>query len=172
MLKTMKITKEQFDKLYSDNVSKREYDETIHLIYERFEEIVKKILPKRQRQWFDYQNCGYDNDTSTGYFNPNTYKLEIGIGGEYADLPEPYNMGSGIEGGYLENSFPTRWLWTDDEEWLKEFNTNIEKYKQEKLQEKKLAKQKRDELKKRKAMFRGIIKSKLTKEELKYITFK
>ena len=38
----MKITKEQFDKLYSDNISKKEYDEIISLIYERSSDVEMK----------------------------------------------------------------------------------------------------------------------------------
>lgn len=63
-------------------------------------------------------------------------------------------------------------MWTEDSEILKEFNKNVEKYKKKKLQEKEIAKEKREDLKARKAKFKEIITSKLTKEELKYIKFK
>ena len=38
------ITKDQFDKLYDDNISKKEYDFIIQEINKRFSEICKNIL--------------------------------------------------------------------------------------------------------------------------------
>lgn len=166
----MKITKEQFDKLYSKDVSKKEYDNIISKIDERFAEICNKILLKNPRRWYDYANCDYNSENSNGYFDPEEYKLEIAIGGEYASLPEPfYSYPYEDKNSYLENCFPTRWLWEDFE---KEFKTQVKKYKLEILKEKEMAKNKRLELKNKKSEFKKIIQSKLTKEELKYIKFK
>lgn len=164
----MKIAKEDFDKLYSDDISKKEYDRIIYLINERFFDIIILLFPKIQEggDWFDYANCDYEAEDSDGQFDIDKYKSEICIGG-CCDFPEPYCCTD--EGnGYI----PTRWLWTDDNEIKKEFNKEVEKAKQEKLNKKQSDKQKREELKVRKVKFREIIKTKLTKEELKYIDFK
>lgn len=163
------ITKEDFDKLYSDDISKKEYDRIISLIEGRVQEIVRLIFPQiyKGRNWWDYSNCYYSDEGSNGYFDPEEYKEEISIGGENS-FPEPYNEPPTDGNG----SFPTRWLWTDNEDIKKEFNSEIQKIKQADLKEKQDAKQKREEAKIRKAKFKEIIKSKLTKEELKYINFK
>lgn len=165
----MKITKEQFDKLYSDNISKKEYDEIINLVDKRFGEVVILVYPKitNGRGWFVYGNYNYNSENDEGYFDLEQYKTEIEVGGEYTKFPEPYCF---CDNGW--GYIPTRWLWTDDKEILKEFNKEVEKCKNEKVKEKELLKQKREELKNKKAKFREIIESKLTKEELKYILFK
>lgn len=146
-----KITKAEFDSLYDDNISKKKYDAIIAKIDTRFYEIVSFMAPR--------VNEGED---SGGYFEPEDYKEEIAVGGSWAELPPPYDYES-------DNSFPTRWLWEDFEE---EFKREVAKAKQKEVSEKLNAKQKRDDLKARKATMRPIIEAKLTKEELKYITFK
>lgn len=166
----MKITQEQFNRIYSKNITKKEYDDIITQINERFNEICNKILLKNPGRWFDYSNCGYGSEYSNGYFDPEEYKMEISIGGEYAKLPEPfYSYPYEDKDSCLENCFPTRWLWEDFEE---EFKTQVDKYKLEILKEKESTKNKRQELKNKKSEFKKIIRSKLTKEELKYICFK
>lgn len=166
-----KITKQQFDKLFDENISKKEYDHIIDLINERFSEICLKIIPKPRDRgfWFDYGNCNYDTENSNGYFDPKEYKKEIQVGGMFSGLTHPYNEWSGETDGYMENSFPTRWLW---EEFEGEFADRVKKAKQSIIQEKELAKQKLEKKKLKKIEFKKIIMSKLTKEELKYIKFK
>jgi hypothetical protein len=162
----MKIAKERFDKLYSEDITKKEYDRIIDDINGRFAEIVYKLNPEiKHKGWFDYGNCNYDSSVSGGYFDPEKYKQFIEVGGEeHSGFPEPYNM---CEGYY--NGFPTRWLWEDFEE---EMLKTVNECKQKKINDKIKAKIKKEELKKKKAEFKEIITSKLTKEELKYITFK
>jgi hypothetical protein len=165
----MKITKEQFDKLYDKNILKSEYDYIIDLIDDRFAEICKIICPKHDRQWFDYGNCSYEGEDSNGYFDIKEYKEYIKIGGEYSCIREPYCT-------KYENAFPTRWLWEDFEE---EFLKEVRKFEEETLKRKEQIKEKREKKKqekiefaKTKPKFQLIIKSKLTAEELKYIKFK
>lgn len=166
----MKITKEQFNRIYSKNVSKRDFDNIISKIDERFAEICGLILLKNPKRWFDYANCTYDSENSNGYFDPEEYKLEIPIGGEYANLPEPFQSYPDEDrDSCLENCFPTRWLWEDFEE---EFKTRVDKYKLKILKDKEVAKNKRQELKNRKLEAKGAIRSKLSKEELKYVKFR
>jgi len=173
----MKITKAEFDKLYSPDITKREYDEIVDRIDNRFFEIVKIMIPRMNRKgWLDYGNCDYDSEDSNGKFDLYDYKTEIPVGGNYSILPKPYEYGSGEPNGWMENSFPTRWLWEDFEP---EFRQAVAKEKREELRAKELAKQKKElsklkqvEFNKNKAEMRKSITSKLTPEELKYISFK
>ena len=58
----MKITKEEFDSLYSNNITKKNYDIIISKIDERFSEIIRKIIPNLNRKgWYDYGNCDYES---------------------------------------------------------------------------------------------------------------
>lgn len=160
----MKITKEQFDKLQSENISKKEYDEIIRLIDDRFGEVVS--LVNKNLVWFVYGNYDYNSADDEGWFDPKGFSEHISIGGE-GNFPEPFC--------YSDQGFGfiyTRWLWTDDDVILKEYAAEVAEAKREREAAKSLAKQKREELKARKAAMKEIIKSKLTKEELKYIKFK
>lgn len=161
------MTKEQFDRLYDENISKKEYDSIIADVDKRFGEVVLLIQPNICKGgWFVYGNYDYNSEKDEGYFDPSDFQTDIDIGGEF-NFPEPYCF-SDQGNGYI----PTRWLWTEDTEILKEYNSKIDRAKQLKLKEKNDAKSKRAELKVRKAKFKTVIQSKLTKEELKYITFK
>lgn len=158
----MKITKEEFDKLYSDDIRKKEYDAIIVKINDRFSEIVKTLLPDRDRRaWFDYGNCGYEGGF-VGYFDIQDYKENIQVGGEYISLPPPY-----INGG---NKFPTRWLWEDG--FKEEFYKEVIAYKTEAKVKKVIEKQKREAKEKKNKEMEKIIRSKLTDEELRYVGLK
>ncbi len=159
----MKITKEEFENLFSDGISKRDYDYIISKINIRFSEILDKMIINRNPlSWQDYGNCTYNDEESNGHFDPHEYKEYIQVGGHYTYLPEPYKSN-------FDNSFPTRWLWEDFE---KELEKEIEIHKQNKFAKKMKDKSRREELKIKKIEFTEIIKSKLTQEELKYIKFK
>ena len=160
----MKITKEQFDKLYSDDISKKEYDKLIENIEDRVNKIWRQIckISKRKLEWWAFENdvdLGHGNGSTGGEFDPKEYRDFITIIGDVTRSGSEYDDG-----------FPTRFLWQDDFE--EEVVRSLEADKVEQLNEKQLAKQKREELKIRKEKFKTIIKSKLTKEEFKYITFK
>jgi len=155
----MKITKEQFDKLYDTDISKREYDNIIGQIDSRFYEIVTSLVGKKNKQWFDYGNCDYDSEDSNGYFDPEEYREYITVGGENCRLSDPYRDG-----------FPTRWLW--EESFKLEFDRDVLIHETELEIEKNKEKSKREELKIRKLKFREVITAKLSKEELRYIQFK
>lgn len=160
-----KITKEQFDELYLENITKKRYNELIELVTGRFSEIVL-LVNKKGVDWFDFDNCDYESEDSNGYFEPRDCRDVIGVGGE-GSFPAPFNS---VSRGY--GFIRTRWLWTDDDVVLKEYQTEVDKAKRELEAEKSVAKQKREELKARKAEMRKIIMAKLTKEELKYVKFK
>ena len=156
----MKITKEEYYKLFTPDITKLRYDEIINKIDKRFAEIVLVIAKiDRLRGWFDYGNCDYDSEESGGWFDPEKYKFNIDVGGRGVKMPKPFD----------NCSFPTRWLWEDFED---EFKQAVYDAKMQDKQKKSEAAAAREDLKNRKAKMKEIITAKLTKEELKYITFK
>lgn len=160
----MKFTKEQFDKLYSDNVLKKEYDEIIKSIDQRFREVVS--LVNKKLDWFVYGNYDDDSEKDEGYFDVRSNKEFIPVGGG-GSFPEPFCFSDeGI--GFIY----TRWLWMDDNEVLKEYKKEVEEAKLEKEKQKQIEKQKRQDKKVKREEIKKIISSKLSKEELKYIKFK
>ena len=153
------ITEEQFNKLYDENVTVKEQKEILSLIDKRFSYLMMDLLEIRGRGgWFDYSN-GYGE--SDGYFNQYEYKEHITFDGDNLKTNEPF--------GY---DIPTRWLWTPDAEVLEEYNREVQEYKNEQLAKKEKAKKTREELKIKKSERKQIINAKLTKEELKFISFK
>lgn len=152
------ITKEQFDRLYDENITVKEQKDILTLIDKRFSDLFIIVLKvKGDGAWFDYSN-GYGE--VDGEFDPKRYQTSIDFDGGNLKIKEPY-----------EYEIPTRWLWTPDAEVIEEYNRETQKYKNEELAKKEKAKQKREELKIKKAEMKEIIKAKLTKEELKFIKF-
>jgi hypothetical protein len=151
------VTKEEVESLSSIFITKIDYDKIINKINERFTEICNKlavnIKNKKSYGWFDYSNCRYDSEYSGGYFDPVLYKDHIGIGGEYINLPEPYDISEILQTPYI----PTSWLWDDN--YFDEFKKEAKKAKPKPT-------------KKHIQTIEKSLKSKLTDEELKYITFK
>lgn len=156
----MKITKEEFDSLFSIDITKRKYDEIIDRINSQAFEIFKEILTLQNRDyknfyWFDYDN--FDPDGPDGFFDPEKYKENIFFAGDFKQFP--------VYGNY----FPTRFLWEDFEsEVLKETKEAIDQQKKENQEKIKKIQEKEE---KRKKIIESI-QSKLTKEELKLIKFK
>lgn len=151
------VTKEEVESLSSLFITKVDYDKIIAKINQRFIEICSKIAinikNNKNYGWFDYSNCNYACENSKGYFDPVLYKDHIGIGGEYINLPAPYDISEILQAPYI----PTRWLWEDD--YLNEFKKETKKAKPKPT-------------KKDIQTIKKSIKSKLTDEELKYISFK
>ena len=158
----MKITKEEFDSLYSDDITKKQYNYIISKIDKRFGEIVYFMAGNKRKNhhWFDYSN-GDSRAEIDGYFDPIDYKEYISINDYFPSLPEPYYS--------LDYSIPTRWLYEDFEE---EFTREVEECKVKVEEKKKKAKEKREALKIKKTEMKEQIKAKLTPEELKFIKFK
>lgn len=156
----MKITKEQFERIYYDLITVAELNDTVAAIDKRFSQIMDHIIynKKHHCQWYDYDNCDYDSEDSHGSFDKERYKDDILFGGENLKVPEPY-----------QESFPTRWLWEDFEE---EFAREVEKALQENLRVKKQTQEKYAKRKADKQALIETIKSKLTPEELKLVKFK
>lgn len=156
------ITKEQFNKLDTEDITKKEYDEILSLITTRVDEVWRAILKAQNRKldWYDFQNGGTE-ETGPGYFDPRWYREAIPLVGCWTGWMEGENP-------FCEE-FPTRFLW--EENFLDEVKEETEKYKKEEEDKKAKAELKRAETKKRKAKIRKQIEAKLTKEELKYIKF-
>ena len=154
----MKLTKNLFDKLSDPEIKHSEYVFITKLIDDRFSEICRTLLKNRKLSWFDYDNHG-DDENSPGHFSIKEHSEYIGIGGRHNGLKEPFGW-----------EFPTRWLWEDD--YLNQYTTEVEKYNL-KIEEEKNAKKQQYIInkEKRKKMIE-LIKSKLTREELSYISFK
>jgi hypothetical protein len=152
----MKITKEEFYFLFSDSILKKEYDAIISRINVRFQEICKVFLKKGKGSWFDYNTGDYDG--SEGQFDPKIYAGTIGVIGEGIEPPLGYDY-----------EFPTRWLWQDFEDELAETSKS---YQQEIKKKKEEQKAKRETKRERLKTLQASIRSKLTKEELKAISFK
>ena len=157
----MKITKKEFDSLYTDTITKKEDDTIISKIDKRFADIIYHIIPSLKtanRGWFDYGNCSYDSEKSGGYFDPQRHKEWIDVGGEYITLPEPFDY-----------QIPTRWLWEDFED---DFKAQVEAYKKAEEAEKLKAQTTAKKRKEKNEKLREAIKNKLTDEELKIVSFK
>lgn len=158
--KTKELTFDLFLQLWTDGITKREWDRIVGLATQRSCTIWERILTlqKRKHRWYDFDNEG--GEEAPGTFDPNLYQNEVGMTGEY----------SGSYDGPFEGGFPTRFLW--EPEWEEEVKEAIEEYQQAKQEKKAKAKLKRAENKKKKAKMRKQIEAKLTTEELKYIKFK
>lgn len=154
------ITKQQFDSLFSDNITRKQYDTIIQQIDERFGEICEKFLRKRNksRAWYDYGNLYIEDEYSEGHFDPDEYKEYIEINGEWIEPPAGFDF-----------SFPTRWLWEAD--WEKEMKKISEDYETQ-LEARKAKEKKRRETRQQQVeLLKASIKAKLTPEELKIVKF-
>jgi hypothetical protein len=163
------IAKERVNKLYDYNISKREYDEIIDEINNRVSKIWMEIckISKRRVKWHAFRNdveLGDGNGSTGGSFDPRADVEFIELGGDY-----DYDYDR--DGDYA-HGFYTRFLWTEDEVWKQEVIETIEANKRKLKIEKQKKKEKELTVKAEHDRIVAIIKSKLTKEELKYIRFK
>jgi hypothetical protein len=120
----MIITKEQFDYLSSDTITKKQYDVLIEQIEKRCDEIIRKIISeehKNEHYCWDFDNRAWDdggNFICDGYFDEKEYFNEVRI---YIDsnikniIAEPFSLNNCL-------SFPTRWIWIENfyDEFLQE----------------------------------------------------
>lgn len=154
----MEITKELVDKLSTDDITKKEYNEIVAAIGDKVHDIWTFIceVSGRNIDWYAFQNdvsYGRGNGSSGGSFDPDTDKETIDLQGEFDHCD--------YDGYEYNEGFPTSFLWTD-------YKPIVEKhYKDAKAKhaKKKVAKRKKhDELV-------SSIKKKLTVEELKIVSF-
>ncbi len=152
-----KLTKETYNSLWDDNITKAKYNAIINIIDSRFDYIMKTICTKLD--WYDYDNGWEETD---GHFTVNSYhknpESQIHFDGQYT-IPTPYE--------YCE--IPIKWLWEDFEE---EFRKDVENYKTQKANKRLQDKVAREDRKQKKLNMKEQIRAKLSKEELKYIKFK
>jgi hypothetical protein len=160
----MKIDKKIFDSLLDEDTPMGVYKANLKLCDARACEITLKVFPDITSgpNWFTYSNCGEDDD---GEFDPVLYEEVIIWTGRFPDYPI-----YGYSDGCLE--IPTRWLWTDDEDILAEYKKEKQKVLAEKKNKEEEQKIARLAKKAQKEEMKKIISTKLTKEELNYITFK
>jgi len=150
----MSITKEDFNKLTPDSITKKEYDNIIETIDDSVDSIVHKIWKDYTgRGWWAYSNCDYGDSK----FDPIQYKNNIRLGGEYYDFPTPYD----------DKEIPTRWLWEDD--WYKEFESEVKKAKAANIEKNEANKQKAKQKQEYRKNMMDQIKKKLTVEEVKFL---
>ena len=153
------ITKQEFESLYNPDIKKSDYNSIISKINDYFAEIIYLIKKPKNQEWFAFNNSS-EEEGDGGYFDPIDYSVKISIRGTYS-LPNPY-----------DNQIPTRWVWTSKEDILKEYNEEVQKSIEEENKEKERIKQKNKERKEYRLALANQIRAKLTKEELKIITFK
>ena len=154
----MKVPKADFDRLTSDSITKKEYDKLVESIHSRVNEIVEFMCKGHRLEWYDFSNEG-GKDGNPGWFDPVWYKTEIELAGSFT-FPPPYDS---------PPCFPTRWIYEDfEDEFKKTVEGNAEAVKKQKAEER----NKREAKKAKRDEMISIIKSKLSKEELKFITFK
>lgn len=155
------ITQDRIFKLNDPNVTKREYDAIVKEIGDRVHYVWTNLLKISGRYlgWYAFQNDNYADDSDGsdgGCFDPEKDGEFIELYGDYAHRD--------IDGDF-ENGFPTRFLWTENDVWKQEVLNHITQNKQAEKQKAKLS-----EVARTKVI--ESIKRKLTKEELKYVSFK
>lgn len=152
----MKIPKADFDRLTSDSITKKDYDILLKCISSRVHEIVMFMCGGKYK-WYDFAN--EDGEGKPGWFDPVWYKDDIELTGSFT-FPDPY---------FNPPSFPTRWIYEDfEEEFKRTVEGNAEVVKKQKAEEK----AKREARKAKREEMITLIKSKLTKEELRFVKFK
>lgn len=158
------VSKEEFESLYTDTITHKNYDLIVNRIGHRVTEILTSLgIYRATGSWWDYDNCSYDAEESGGYFDTERYRETIGIGGENLHFPEPWRWDYPL-------GIPTRWLW--EKGYKKEFNARIKEFElSERKARAKKDKQKKDAKKNKEKLMKSI-KSKLTKAELKLLGIK
>jgi len=159
----MKIEKQIFDSLLDESTPVGKYKRNLQLCDSRAGEVAVLVFKDitKGSNWFDYDNrCGNEE----GEFDAEEYEEEIRFIGQFSEYQPYYSLDS----LYI----PTRWLWTNDEEILAEYNREVEKYQEKEIAKKNKARASREERKRKHEEMKKSISAKLTEEELKYIDFK
>lgn len=149
----------QIASLGSDQITKKNYDQIIAMIDNRFDYVLNKAMEilGRKVHWYAYGNVK-DGEDEAGEFDPDLYAEEIEFAGD---------INSGKFDLY-EFYIPTKWLSEDFEDALKSELTTAKKQKaQRDLRSRQVA---QDRKSRRKDVIASI-KKKLTAEELSFISF-
>lgn len=165
----MRITRELVEKTADENIPRKEYNAILAAISLKADEIWRYILDQSGRNlgWYAFENdvsYGRGNGSSGGNFDYNNDKDFIEFVGEYS------SFGDVSDFYQYESGFPTRFLWEED--YQSEVINHITEAKALAEAAFLARKAKKQEKKDRQKTIRASIESKLTKEELSFITWK
>ncbi len=157
----MKEYKELVDKLSYKNISEKDYDSAITIIEERIDYIWRKIcvLTGYDLSWYVFDNEEDESESDGGTFDPKIYNETIRF---YSDGWPSFVKNNPFSGG-----FPTRFIWTEDDKWIKEVEKSINDSSKKEKEDKAKRKIYAARAKKKKALLEKI--SKLSIEELEKI---
>lgn len=161
------IKKEEFDELYKDDIAKKRYDAIIEKIESRVHEILHSLdMAKHIKlHWYCYENGSLEEEDMGGYFDPESCTEYIKLIGAIK-FKEHMEIFSGDE----EASIPVRWLW--EQNYLEECSKARTDFDKKKNEEKLKLSQEAKVHKEIKTKMIASIKTKLSTEELKFISFK
>lgn len=161
------IPKSVIDKIISGEATLKEFEEYKNKINARFCYIIQTIskIKNYEINWFDYDNLALDDEIN-GFFDPSRYKDNIYFVVQYYNKRtfdyKNHNF------NLYENSFPTSFLYSDFEDLV---SSQYQKFKDDIdnsiLKENQIKKEFNQNYNKMVEQ----IKTKLTKEELAYVTF-
>jgi len=155
-----KITKEEFELLYDEEVSKKKYDDLMEKLEDRVKEICDAFLVKIENyRWgggrLNKQYLSLENDTE---------RIPFECYG-HVDIPEE-------DCDVKDSEFPVKWLWDDDGE----FEEKYAKAHRELLAKEKKAKEDiknaKDTMKQKLYDIQTSLEQKLLPEELKHVSLK
>jgi hypothetical protein len=164
-----KISKEEYYSIFSDDITKKNYNSLVSKITDRCNFIIRKIAEVQDIKvnWWDFDNYPSNVDDGNGHFDAKKNDKFITFDGDFDD--------SKIESDAVfltDLQFPVEFIWMDDEDITKEVKSKFEKNKKELEEKKAKIKERTEALKKTKKEMIDKIKSKLTKEEIRFIKFK
>lgn len=162
------ITEKDFNSLYDETISHKDYHKIINEIEDRVSDILNDLYENKHidLEWYCFSNGNEDEESCPGNFDPQIYKDKIELIGDI-NIEEYV---SNLSGSSHTRSIPTRWLW--EEGYLEECKNAQISFNKKKAALKILQKSKREELKTKKQIAIDSIKLKLTKDELKFVKFK
>lgn len=158
----MKKYKELVDKLSDKNISEKDYGSAINYIEERIDYIWRKIcdLTGYDLSWYVFDNEEDEIESEGGTFDPKIYSERIRF---YSNGWPFFN----VENNPFSDGFPTRFLWTEDDKWIKEVEESVKNSAKKEKEDKAKRKIYAAKAKKKKALISKI--SKLSIEELEKI---
>jgi hypothetical protein len=170
------MTKKEVKSLLDPNTSVGVYNDIKEELSIRCDHIVRTIaeLQGIKVDWWDFDNAEATLEEGQGDFDEQRYQNDVSFIGEFRKPRQKKKCFAFIvdDDRERENSFPTEWIWMDDEVWMNIVKKTFKAY--EVKEEERLNKERirREEVKNKKAEIRAAIVGKLTDEELRYIIFR
>lgn len=158
------IDKDIFQKFISDEMKVRELKEFHDPLINRLVYIIHTIgkVTGFTVEWLDYgNNSQYGNNGSIGYFDTDSYKVQVEYTGEFNHFNKEYF-------NKYDNKFPTRWFYENFED---ELNQEQEDYLKEVENNTKKIKNNLQQLEEKNQTLRLQILAKLSVEELSILKF-